>query len=334
MPSLAENLEHWGSSFDWSRGGGNEWSGGWGGPSFEWWTTLFPRLQGYVPASRMLEIAPGAGRWTHFLRELCDELTIVDIAPKVIQTCRERFEDDSRISAHVGDGSSLPMCSEGSIDLVFSFDSLVHVDLAVLGPYMAEFSRILTPDGVTFIHHSNMGMYGPETENPAWRDRQISRLVVERLAAANGLRCISQETLAWNNQTILSDCISVIVRQGSRWDRENVIADNIDFTRGETAMARKFSELYPAWNDNARMRVWNPYLLHPEHDRALKLLRSGDPDQGYRLLGTHVARELDPDLLSDLATLATASGQTTEAQAILTVLAALHPEYGDGAPTA
>jgi len=32
--------------------------------------------------SRSLEIAPGFGRWTHFLRDLCSELIIVDIAER------------------------------------------------------------------------------------------------------------------------------------------------------------------------------------------------------------------------------------------------------------
>ena len=90
MPSLTQNLSVWDETYDWARRG-DEWSDAWGGVSHHWWTTLFPRLQGYVPAGRILEIAPGFGRWTHFLRDLCSELIIVDIAESAIAHCRERF---------------------------------------------------------------------------------------------------------------------------------------------------------------------------------------------------------------------------------------------------
>ena len=49
------------------------------------------------------------------------------------------------------------MVEDGSIDFVFSFDSLVHVEADVLDAYLDQLARKLTPDGVGFIHHSNMG---------------------------------------------------------------------------------------------------------------------------------------------------------------------------------
>jgi ubiquinone/menaquinone biosynthesis C-methylase UbiE len=90
VPSLSQNLSVWNDLWDWSQQG-DEWSTAWGGVSYQWWTTLFPRIQGLVPAGRILEIAPGFGRWTHFLRDLCDELVIVDIAEAAINYCRDRF---------------------------------------------------------------------------------------------------------------------------------------------------------------------------------------------------------------------------------------------------
>src|SRR3954447_5723265 len=99
MPDLAENVWMWDGAYDWSRLG-DEWSDAWGGVTYQWWVTLFSRLQGFVPAGRILEIAPGYGRWTHFLRELCDELIGVDSAGSAIEHCRERFPGDPRVSFH------------------------------------------------------------------------------------------------------------------------------------------------------------------------------------------------------------------------------------------
>jgi hypothetical protein len=46
------------------------------------------------------------------------------------------------------------MIADGSIDLAFSFDSLVHAEADVLSFYLAQLATKLRSDGVAFIHHS------------------------------------------------------------------------------------------------------------------------------------------------------------------------------------
>jgi SAM-dependent methyltransferase len=237
----------WDEVYAWPQQG-DEWSAAWGGVSHQWWVTLFPRLQGYVPARRILEIAPGYGRWTHYLKELCAELVIVDIAETAIAHCRERFAGDKHIQAHVNDGTSLAMVADDSVDLVFSFDSLVHAEQDVMYGYLSEITRKLTADGVAFLHHSNMGAYAAGTYDPNnihWRAPTVSAGLVEAIAGHVGLSCVSQETIAWGNADVLNDCISVITRSGSRWDRPNVVVENIEFTTREIAMAKQLSTQYP-----------------------------------------------------------------------------------------
>ena len=84
----------------------------------------------------MLEIAPGRGRWTSYLRGYCDRLAIVDLDEACIAACRQRFEGDDRITYHVNDGMSLAMIDDESVDLAFSFDSLVHANAEVLASYL------------------------------------------------------------------------------------------------------------------------------------------------------------------------------------------------------
>jgi SAM-dependent methyltransferase len=237
----------WNDVYAWPQQG-DEWSEAWGGVSHQWWVTLFPRLHGYVPAGRILEIAPGYGRWTHYLKELCDELVIVDIAETAIAHCRERFAADPHIRAHVNDGTSLAMVADCSIDFVFTFDSLVHAEQDVMAGYLAEISKKLTADGVAFLHHSNMGAYVRGTYDPTqihWRAPSVSAAIVESFATQAGLSCVSQETIAWGNETLLTDCISVITRAGSTWDRENVVAENLQFSTQEIAMAKRLATQYP-----------------------------------------------------------------------------------------
>ena len=49
------------------------------------------------------------------------------------------------------------MVDDESIDFAFSADSLVHADLDVIAAYLSELARTLRPNGVGFIHHSNLG---------------------------------------------------------------------------------------------------------------------------------------------------------------------------------
>ena len=61
----------------------------------------------------------------HYLKDLCSDLVIVDIS--AIAYCKQRFAMHPHVSAYVNDGTSLAMIEDGTVDLVFSFDSLVHV---------------------------------------------------------------------------------------------------------------------------------------------------------------------------------------------------------------
>ena len=107
----------------------------------------------------VLEIAPGYGRWTQFLRPEAQHLTVVDLSESCIEACKVRFAEATNMSYHVNDGTSLAMLDEESIDFAFSFDSLVHADLEVLRAYLMEFQQEAIPRRVAFLHHSNIGVY-------------------------------------------------------------------------------------------------------------------------------------------------------------------------------
>lgn len=326
MPALSENLSMWNQAYDWSQRG-DEWSEAWGGVSYQWWVTLFSRIQGFVPARRILEIAPGYGRWTHYLRDLCDELVAVDIAETAVAHCRERFAGDRHVSFHVNDGTSLAMVADRSIDLVFSFDSLVHAERDVIAGYLREFARVLVDDGVAFIHHSNIGAYEPGSYDPHaihWRATSVSADLVDALARSEGLRCISQETVCWGQEQLLNDCFSVIARAGSRWDRERKVIANMDFLR-EMAVARGIAALYPPAPPTLVYRA--ELRATTTHAAALDLAADGDPAGARSLLHDAVRRQLDPDTVNDLAVLAHHCGNDEEAVALLEALVRLHPEH-------
>jgi SAM-dependent methyltransferase len=158
LPSLNWNQRTWNTVHTWDEAG-EEWSHAWGSADMQWYGAILPRLQRYLPARHILEIAPGYGRWTQYLADSCEQLTAVDLSSRCIEYCRKRFAGMDALEFHAGDGRSLSMVGDASVDLVFSFDSLVHVELDIIQDYMDELSRVLAPAGIAFLHHSNLGRY-------------------------------------------------------------------------------------------------------------------------------------------------------------------------------
>jgi len=263
MPTVEENKKTWDNGiYKWSSQG-DEWSAAWGSPSMQWYGTILPRIQRFLPSGNILEIACGYGRWTQFLKELSLHIDILDISEECIKACRERFAKSSNISYHINDGKSLDMISNNSIDLIFSFDSLVHADETVMKAYLSQFPRILKDDGVAFIHHSNLGDYytlysrirkipklekilsqiGILEKTLHWREFGVNAKLIEKLAEEQNLRCISQEIINWGTKRLLIDCFSTIVKSTSSFARNNRFYKNTGFMN-EVSNLHKLSSLY------------------------------------------------------------------------------------------
>jgi hypothetical protein len=254
--SVERNRWAWDVKYPWADGG-DSWSERWGGPAKQWHGAILPRISAFLPARTCLEIAPGYGRWTQFLKDACERLIIVDLSSRCIAACQQRFADCSNISYYVNDGRSLEMISENSVDFVFSFDSLVHVEADILEAYLQQLAVKMTKDGVGFVHHSNLGQYkselwhlrtpvlrsilkrirlgpagqpvfapyDPET-NTGYRTFSVTAGKFEEMARRAGLQCISQELINWWFSPRLSDCLSAFTPNGSRWCRPNEIRHN------------------------------------------------------------------------------------------------------------
>jgi spermidine synthase len=194
----------------------------------EWYGTLLPRLYRWLPARTVLEIAPGFGRWTQFLQPLAERLIIVDLSDRCIQACRERFADADNVSFHVNDGRSLPMVDEGTVDLAFSFDSLVHANAGVMEAYLAELARTLAPGGVAFIHHSNAGAYRArfvigravhQVDRVVRRVGPVARRVTRphQLLVRLGSRVReagrATENLGWRAEDVTADLVNALCRK-------------------------------------------------------------------------------------------------------------------------
>jgi SAM-dependent methyltransferase len=263
MPSIEDNLALWNDKANW-RQEGDEWSIEFGNTDALWSFVVFPRIHRFVPAKRILEIAPGYGRWTQYLHQLCDSLVVVDLSPACIEGCRTRFSNVSNITYHVNDGTSLEMVPDTSIDFAFSFDSLVHAEQDVIRAYIGQLARKLTPDGVAFLHHSNLGAYSKTISVLNWAPQSLYlRRIATRLAGfrtygrspsvtaqlfrqiceESGVPCISQELITWVQRQRMIDALSVFARRESVWNRPIQLLSNPSFWP-QAKTVRELSRLY------------------------------------------------------------------------------------------
>jgi hypothetical protein len=241
VPDLEENASYWNRDFHW-RYGGDEWSAWWGSPEAQWRGSIYPRIEPFLPTRCLIEIAPGFGRWTEFLRDHCDRLIGIDLSKKCIKACRRRFKADRRLTFHVNDGKSLGAVRDGTADFVFSCDSLVHVERDVMDAYVTEIARVLTNDAVAFIHHSNMAAYPAEQVGrkiPHWRSGSVSAETVAEAAEAVGLNPFRQELIGWgDDHRFLNDSFTWIARAGSRHDAPREVVVNENFMQEARAAAQ------------------------------------------------------------------------------------------------
>jgi hypothetical protein len=243
MPSIEENRTMWNKRYDWPASG-EEWSVAWGGVESQWFGTIFPRVHAFLPAPTILEIAPGFGRWTYYLQAHCKKLIGVDLSPRCIEECGRRFGSRPDTEFHVNDGTSLAMVPDGSVDFVFSWDSLVHAEADVIAGYLRQMPKKFAPNGVGILHHSNFGVYAetmpdrtPWVANKGWRAQSMTAERFREQCERAGLVCVGQEIFNWWGSP-LSDCFSVFTLPSSRWARPHQVLVNDHFIEEANALSQ------------------------------------------------------------------------------------------------
>jgi len=266
MPTLDLNRKRWDGEYAWSHGG-DDWSGPWGSVEMQWFGTLFPRIHRFLPAARVLEIAPGFGRWTQYLLTHCNSLDGVDLSAECIDACSKRFASAPHARFYVGDGSTLPMIPDEIVDFCFSFDSLVHAEIDVMGSYLREMRRTLTSNGVAILHHSNLGAHRDylawakrlhrlprgadrltawgllDPIDIHWRAESVSAESIARLASEADLCVVGQELINWRNTHRTLDCITTFAIPGGHFAETRGTIQNAHFA-DEAAQWARVSPLY------------------------------------------------------------------------------------------
>jgi len=128
----------------------------------------------------MLEIGPGPGAATDWLRHKVEQLTVVEIDEAAAGLLTERYSG-TNVAVRTGSGADLDY-PDGSVDSVGTFTMLHHVPtLALQNKILAEAFRVLRPGGALVgadslpgndLHH----FHADDTYNPVDPASLIGRL--------------------------------------------------------------------------------------------------------------------------------------------------------------
>jgi SAM-dependent methyltransferase len=154
-------------------------------PSPEWAQhlrddVLTPLAKAVTLGNHMLEIGPGPGAATDFLRHQVTRLTVLEVDPVAAAALAERFRG-TNVEVVVGDATA-PAYPAESFDSIGSFTMLHHVPTAALqNKVLAQAFRLLKPGGV-FVGSDSLGsndlhhFHADDTYNPIEPASALTRL--------------------------------------------------------------------------------------------------------------------------------------------------------------
>ncbi len=152
LNSIEQNIFMW-NNYDW-KNLGEEWS------KSEKWKDKFIEViinSNIKKDSVIVEIGPGAGRWTESLIKLASKLYLIEISETCLDICRKRFSEYNNVNYNLINKINLDFIEDKSIDYFFSFDVFVHLDIRDVSDYFKEFKKKLKDDGKIIVHYSKVG---------------------------------------------------------------------------------------------------------------------------------------------------------------------------------
>ena len=111
-----------------------------------------------VHGKRVLDAACGEGYGSALLARRAASVTGVDIDAATIAHARERYQDIANLSFIAGSVAALPL-PDASVDAIVSFETIEHLPAAEQPRMLAEFARVLAPQGILVLSAPNRVEY-------------------------------------------------------------------------------------------------------------------------------------------------------------------------------
>jgi hypothetical protein len=163
----------------------------WGDPQREPWLRFVRDefLLPFVHPDRVgVEIGPGGGRWTRYLLTL-SRLYAVDLHQELLDELARNFRTPGLFLVK-NTGTDFPLIELRSVDLVFSFDVFVHLDIPIIKSYLDNIKTIIRPGADVIIQYSDKTKKAAR-ENLTFSDNDPTRMCA--VIAAGGYRIVRED---------------------------------------------------------------------------------------------------------------------------------------------
>jgi SAM-dependent methyltransferase len=163
----------------------------------------------FVAGRRVLDAACGEGYGTMLLSAVAQSVLGVDIDVATIDHAKATYGETVHRRFLAASASGMPLPS-ASIDVIVSFETIEHVDAGDQRQIMAEFSRVLKPDGLLIMSSPNRRLYSEVRNyvNP-YHVHELDRNDLSRLLSPKfpAQRWLHQRLAYWSaiwNDTVLT----------------------------------------------------------------------------------------------------------------------------------
>jgi ubiquinone/menaquinone biosynthesis C-methylase UbiE len=138
----------------------------------------------FAPGRRVLDAACGEGYGSALLAQAARSVLGIDIDAQVVGQARSRYAQAGNVRFEAASVTALPL-ADASVDLVVSFETIEHLEGDDQPAMLAEFARVLAPDGLLILSSPNRPEYSEARayENPFHR-RELDRDELATLLAA------------------------------------------------------------------------------------------------------------------------------------------------------
>jgi SAM-dependent methyltransferase len=199
---------------------GDEWTGQDAGAAanVEEYSTLVESrfIAPYIePGDTVMEIGVGGGKTSAMLKKRCADLICADISAEMLKATRERIGDDGVRFVKL-DGIKLAGIRPGSVDVFFSFDTMVHMEPRDIFNYLTQIPKLMRGKRLCLFHHNNtLSELGWKRFMSEW-DRNLmgrsggSFSVMTNDLMARFLEEVGYEVVLKDTESIPRDCVWVV----------------------------------------------------------------------------------------------------------------------------
>src|SRR4051794_10700887 len=112
------------------------------------------------PAADVLELGCGGGKFSAHLRKRSGSLVCADISADMLRRTRAHVGEGEDVSYLQLNGRDFGGVAEASVDFIYSYDVLLHLQPQNVFSYLLDARRILRPGGVFMVHAINLAAPG------------------------------------------------------------------------------------------------------------------------------------------------------------------------------